>query len=66
MEEVDKEYLCPFCPYSESGTWVEFSLFDKHQFTHSNRDLNGCVEPKSVEDLKSRFQILGLWEERDV
>lgn len=66
LENGQSEYLCPFCSYSEGGGWVKFDNFEKHQHTHSYHDLNGCVEPKSVDDMKSRFQILGLWEERNV
>ena len=59
------EFNCPFCQQ-----WTPFVVFlqhmDDHKFTgNKTKTTNGLVEiPKSIEEMKRRFEQIGLYEER--
>lgn len=53
------EYNCPFC-----FNWVLFSDFKRHQNTHNNQDLREMKSPDTLDELKTRFTVVGLYEER--
>ena len=58
MDESKLEYLCPFCK-----DYVLKSDFKVHEIYHRNDPM--CHEyPNTLQELKERFQYLGLWEEK--
>ena len=59
-DEDTREYACPFCQ-----EWVRFTSFVRHEAAHPNLLYKGMTPPKSLDELRDRFSMLGMYEERD-
>jgi hypothetical protein len=58
MDEEKLEYFCPFC-----REFILKQFFKDHAIYHRNDPL--CAEyPKSLAEMKKRFEFLGMYEER--
>jgi hypothetical protein len=61
MDEILQQktkYLCAYC-----RQYVEKSQFDVHKIFHRNDPTIIGERPKTLEEMKNRFEMIGLYDE---